>query len=42
MDEAKNNEGTYHDNIDDMMKDLKSWYSIAYLKLTLLKEVTKS
>lgn len=24
MDEAKNNEGTYHDNIDDMIKDLKS------------------
>ena len=24
MDEAKNNEGTYHDNIDDMMRDLKS------------------
>ena len=25
MDEAKNNEGTYHDDIDDMIKDLKSW-----------------
>ena len=25
MDEAKNSEGTYHDNIDDMMKDLESW-----------------
>ena len=24
IDEAKNNEGTYHDNIDDMMRDLKS------------------
>jgi len=24
MDEAKNNEGTYHDDIDDMIKDLKS------------------
>lgn len=24
MKEAKNHEGTYHDNIDDMMKDLKS------------------
>ena len=24
MDEAKKSEGTYHDNIDDMMKDLKS------------------
>ena len=24
MDEVKNSEGTYHDNIDDMMKDLKS------------------
>ena len=23
MNEAKNNKGTYHDNIDDMMKDLK-------------------
>jgi len=25
MNEAKNSEGTYHDNIDDMIKDLKSW-----------------
>lgn len=24
MDEAKNSEGTYHDNVDDMMRDLKS------------------
>jgi len=24
MDEAKNSQGTYHDNVDDMMKDLKS------------------
>lgn len=24
MDEAKNSEGTFHDNIDGMMKDLKS------------------
>lgn len=24
MKEAKNNEGTYHSNIEDMMKDLKS------------------
>jgi len=24
MDEAKKSQGTYHDNIDDMMKDLKS------------------
>ncbi len=24
MDEARNEKGTYHDNIDDMMKDLKS------------------
>jgi len=24
MNEAKNAEGTYHDNIDEMMKDLKS------------------
>lgn len=24
MDEAKKSEGTYHDNINDMMKDLKS------------------
>jgi len=24
MDEVKKSEGTYHDNIDDMMKDLKA------------------
>jgi len=24
IDEVKNSEGSYHDNIDDMMKDLKS------------------
>ncbi len=24
MNEAKNSKGTYHDNIDDMMKDLKA------------------
>ena len=24
LDEAKNSEGTYHDHIDDMLKDLKS------------------
>ena len=24
MDEAKNSEGTYHNDLDDMMKDLKS------------------
>ncbi|MCX6077389.1 MAG: type II toxin-antitoxin system RelB/DinJ family antitoxin [Campylobacterales bacterium] len=24
MDEAKNNDGAYHDDVDDMMRDLKS------------------
>lgn len=42
MDEAKHSEGSFHDNIDDMMKDLKSWSSIVCLKPISSREAIKN
>ena len=32
INEAKNNQGSFHNNIEDMIKDLKSWNIIYLIK----------